>query len=155
MENCNLNTYFNSVEEKDLTNSKSTQQLITLQDNRKEDAGIETDLTISIERLETIPVLNLSGDVDAYTVRKLQRAIAELMAGGEIRMVINLAGVHYMDSSGLGTLIGGLRRIREQDGNLAISGPNPHLNNVLSITGLNRVLPLHADNASAVTYLKS
>lgn len=158
MEKCNLNTYCRPIKENiknNLNHTKSTQQLITLQDNHKKGADMETDLVINILRIESVPVLILSGDVDAYTARKLQQAIADLVANGESKIVISLAGVHYIDSSGLGTLIGGLRRIKEHNGNLAISGPNPHLRNVLNITGLGRVLPLHTDDMSAVTYLKS
>lgn len=115
---------------------------------------METDLDLIVSRVDSIPVLSLSGDVDEFTCAKLRDKIRSLMDAGEFRLVIGVSGVNYIDSSGLGTLVGGLRRVAEHDGGLAISGTNPQIERVLSITGLNKILPVFEDDDSAVQSLK-
>lgn len=115
---------------------------------------METDLDLIVSRVDSIPVLSLSGDVDEFTCTKLRDKIRSLMDAGEFRLVIGVSGVNYIDSSGLGTLVGGLRRVAEHDGGLAISGMNPQIERVLSITGLNKILPVFEDDDSAVKSLK-
>jgi anti-sigma B factor antagonist len=106
-------------------------------------------LHIQLARSEDIPVIDLTGDVDSFTAKDLQQAIIDLIEKGETRIIVNVSKVKYIDSSGLGTLIGGLRRVMEVKGRMAIVGPNPHLEKILEITGLNRVIALYADTESA------
>ena len=115
---------------------------------------MNTDLDLSIHKLNDIPVLELSGDVDEFTCSKLRAALRDLLSEGESRVVVNLAGVNYMDSAGLGTLVGGLRRIMEADGGLVLSGPNPQVERVLSLTGLDTILKLFDGDDLAVDSLK-
>lgn len=116
---------------------------------------METDLDLTVRRVDSIPVLNLSGDVDEFTCAKLRDTIHNLLDAGEFNLVIGVSGVNYIDSSGLGTLVGGLRSVAEHEGGLAISGSNPQIQRVLSITGLNKIFPLYEDDRSAVESLKS
>ncbi len=116
---------------------------------------METDLDLKIHKVNSIPVVDLSGDVDAYTCLKLREAILDLLQEGEFRVVISMANVDYIDSSGLGTLVGGLRRVTERKGGLAISGANPHIQKVLSITGLSKVFRVFDDEREAVHSLRS
>jgi anti-sigma B factor antagonist len=115
---------------------------------------METDLDLKVRRVDSIPVLNLSGDVDEFTCAKLRETIHSLLDAGEFNLVIGVSGVNYIDSSGLGTLVGGLRLVAEHEGGLAISGTNPQIERVLSITGLNKILPLFEDDRAAVESLK-
>lgn len=115
---------------------------------------METDLDIRIHKNNDIPVLVLSGDVDEFTCSKLREAMRTLVSEGEFRIAVNLSGVNYMDSSGLGTLVGGLRRVAEQEGALALYGPNIQIEKVLSITGLNAILEMFDGEDSAVRSLK-
>ena len=115
---------------------------------------METDLDLIVNRVHSIQVLKLTGDVDEFTCAKLRDTIRGLMDAGEFRLVIGVSGVNYIDSSGLGTLVGGLRRVAEHNGGLAISGANPQIERVLSITGLDKILPVFEDDDSAVRSLK-
>jgi anti-anti-sigma factor len=115
---------------------------------------MDTDLDLTVRRVDSVPVLNLSGDVDEFTCAKLRDSIRNLLDEGEFNLVIGVSGVNYIDSSGLGTLVGGLRSVAEHEGGLAISGANPQIERVLSITGLNKILPLFEDDRAAVQSLK-
>jgi len=116
--------------------------------------AMETDLQIKIRRGKDVRVVDLSGDVDTYTCVKLREAILDLLEEGNSRMIIGMANVSYIDSSGLGTLVGGLRRVNDQKGELVISGANPQIRKVFSITGLSKVFPLFDNEEEAARSLK-
>jgi len=115
--------------------------------------AVENDLLIQFRKSGEISVLGLSGDVDVYTCSILRDAIIHSIDQGDQRMVINMANVNYIDSSGLGTLVGGLRRVKQNDGHLAISSATPRIRKVLKITGLNKVFTIFEDEDSAVRSL--
>ena len=115
---------------------------------------MEADLELNIRKVGSIPVIDLSGDLDTYTCGKLREAILNLLGNAETRLIIRMAKVNYIDSSGLGTLVGGLRRVSEQNGALAISGASEQLRKVFSITGLNKVFSLFEDDEQAARSLK-
>ncbi len=115
------------------------------------DAGLD----VKIRRAGKVPVIDLKGDVDSYTCIKLRDAIANLIEDGEFKIVISMAGVQYIDSAGLGTLIGGLRRTGERNGGMALTGVNAQVKKVLSITGLTKVLDLYDSEADAIRQLTS
>lgn len=114
---------------------------------------MKADLDVRIRRNDNVPIVDLSGDVDAYTCAKLREAIVELLDQGDSRVVIGMSNVDYIDSTGLGTLVGGLRRVSEQKGAMAISGANPQVRKVLSITGLSKVFSLFDDETEAIRSL--
>lgn len=114
---------------------------------------MDADLDLRVSRANDIPVLALSGDVDEFTCARLREALRDLLSEGESRVVVDLARVKYIDSAGLGTLVGGLRRIMEADGGLALSGPNPQVERILSLTGLDRIFQLFEDEDHAVQSL--
>lgn len=114
---------------------------------------METDLNVKVYRSGNIPVLDLSGDVDTYTCTKLREAILDQLNQGETRLIIRMANVRYIDSSGLGTLVGGLRRVSEQKGKLVISEPNSQIRKVLNITGLIKVFSTYSNDAEAARSL--
>jgi len=117
--------------------------------------AMEMDLDVKVSKLGNIPILDLAGDLDSYTCARLRDAILDLISKGEFRIVISLANVDYIDTVGLGTLVGGLRRVNEKNGGLALSGANPRILRVLSITGLNQVFSLFDDPGEAVRSLDS
>jgi len=95
-------------------------------------------------------VLEVNGEVDIYTAPKLREKLVELIDAGNDRVVVDLEGVGFMDSTGLGSLVAGLKRIREKDGELAIVCTSGPVLKVLGITGLDRVFPVHDSVGSAL-----
>jgi len=111
------------------------------------------DLDVSVYKSGDISVIGLSGDVDTFTCAKLRDAVAQLIDAGVSWVVINMSAVDYIDSSGLGTLVGALRRVNESQGGLAISNAAPQVLKVLNITGLSKVFALYQDDHQAAVSL--
>jgi len=95
-------------------------------------------------------VLGLAGEVDVANVAQVREAALELLARGVKRLVVDLSATEYMDSSGLGTLVGLLKRLKETGGEIAIAGARPRVRRLFEITGLKQVFALHDDVAAAL-----
>lgn len=80
------------------------------------------------------------GELDAYTVSVFRDALSELAS--QPRLVIDLSEVPFMDSAGLGALIGGIRRARENGGEVAVACSRPTLTRLLHTTGFDRIVPV-------------
>lgn len=86
------------------------------------------------------PVCRPIGEIDAYTVADFRKALEGLVE--KKSLVIELSGVPFMDSAGLGALIGGIRRVRENGGEVAVSCSHPSLVRLLHTTGFDRIVPV-------------
>ena len=95
-------------------------------------------------------LLSLTGEVDVANAPDVKQAAVALSATGNTRFVVDLSGVTYMDSSGLGTLVGILKRLKESGGKMAIAGASPQVRRLFDITGLNQVFALCDDVPSAM-----
>lgn len=93
--------------------------------------------------------LEMSGEVDVYTAPELKQAIVQYADQGVKRLIINLAEVQYLDSTGLGVLIGGLKRLREADGNLVLVAPGMRILRIFEITGLDKIFDIYPTNEEA------
>lgn len=78
------------------------------------------------------------GELDAFTVSQFRQSLAELASNP--RLLIDLSGVPFIDSAGLGALIGGIRRARELGGEVAVSCNRDTLTRLLHTTGLDRIV---------------
>jgi anti-sigma B factor antagonist len=101
-----------------------------------------------------VPVVKLEGEVDVYTAPQLKQKMIGLLEAGANQVVVDLAKVEYFDSTALGVLIGGLKRIRERDGNLALVCPSPRIRRVFEITGLDKVFDIYNSTDEAKTGLE-
>lgn len=92
-------------------------------------------IDIDVTDASDYKVLTPAGDLDVYTVGSLRDAIGNLIEAGTPRVVVELDGVPFMDSSGLGALMGGVRRLREAGGDLAIACTREQHLKLFTITG--------------------
>jgi anti-anti-sigma factor len=97
-------------------------------------------LEIQIDTTTEYTLCRPVGELDAYTVGQFREALAELSAAQ--RLLIDLSEVPFMDSAGLGALIGGIRRAREADGEVAVACTRPTLTRLLHTTGFDRIVPV-------------
>ncbi|NKY40559.1 STAS domain-containing protein [Cellulomonas septica] len=95
---------------------------------------IETDLR------PDAAVLRPAGRLTMVTASELRSRVDETVAAGHRVVVLDLADTTFMDSSGLGALVGGLRATREVGGDLRIARPGPQIRTVLQLTTMDRVL---------------
>jgi anti-sigma B factor antagonist len=103
-------------------------------------SGSELAMTVSKEGGET--VLALAGDLDVYTATRLRERLVDLIGDTRLDLVVDLAELVFVDSTGLGTLVDGMKRVRQAGGSMALRSPTPAVQRVIDITGLGRVLPL-------------
>lgn len=95
-------------------------------------------LEITVEHTDRYTLCRPVGELDAYTVGSFREALAELSSVR--RLLIDLSDVPFMDSSGLGALIGGIRRAREADGEVTVACSRPTLTRLLHTTGFDRIV---------------
>lgn len=114
---------------------------------------MEMDLRIMTRTLEGIPIVELSGELDAYTCARFRDAMVDSIEAGNPSVVIDMSAVEYIDSSGLGTLVGGLKRASEKSGKIAVVCSSNQIRKVFEITGLEKVFPLFEDPLEAAQSL--
>lgn len=114
---------------------------------------MEMDLTINVRHDGTVPIIDLSGEVDAYTSARFREAMVDLIESGAANLIVSMMKVEYIDSSGLGALVGGLKRSTENGGRIYIVCDNPQIRKVFEITGLEKVFPIYELEADAVKVL--
>jgi len=91
------------------------------------------------------------GELDAYTVGQFREVLADLATLP--RVLIDLSEVPFMDSAGLGALIGGIRRAREAEGDVTVACSRPTLTRLLHTTGFDRIVPVTETLEEAVDAL--
>lgn len=104
--------------------------------------------TMNIERsvvAERYPVLRLSGELDLSSVPDVRRSIRGLIEEGQVRFLINLSNLDFIDSSGLGVLVGGLARVREKQGEIKIVCANRRILRVFEMTRLTQLFEIYPD----------
>jgi anti-sigma B factor antagonist len=111
---------------------------------------IDIDIKVDTRDSGDWAIVDVEGEVDVFTAPKLREQIIGLLTAGKSKIVVNLAKVGFMDSTGLGVLVGGLKRVKEREGTLALAGATGTVLRVLSVTGLNSVFPLHDTVEDAV-----
>src|SRR5579863_6022574 len=111
---------------------------------------MNVDIKVTVKALEgDTYAVELGGEIDVYTSPKVKDAITELIDSGHYNLVINLEKVRYIDSTGLGVLIGGLKRVREHGGSVNLVCTNPQIRKIFDITGLVKIFGIFDDEAAA------
>src|SRR3546814_15234872 len=80
----------------------------------------------------------VEGENDVYTVPKRRNKITELVGDGVYHIIIDMVAVEFLDSTGLGVLVGGLKKVRAHDGSLQLVCNQERLLKIFRITGLDR-----------------
>lgn len=112
------------------------------------------DLKISLKSMETVPVLELEGEVDVYTAPKIKSHLIDLITDGKYKIIIDLNNVDFMDSSGLGVLVGGLKRVKPHNGLISLVCTKEPILKIFKITGLTKVFPIHENQSQAFEALQ-
>ncbi len=86
---------------------------------------MKADLDADLTQPEARAVVRLIGDLDLATASQLRTALGGLVGRGVRTVTVDLAGLDFIDSTGLGVLFGALERLREHGGDLALRSPSP------------------------------
>jgi anti-sigma B factor antagonist len=108
------------------------------------------DLRLDVTERDSWSVLEVGGEIDVATAPRLREQLIKLVNDERFRIVVDLSAVDFIDSTGLGVLIGALKRVRTHDGNLSLVCSEPRIVKVFEITGLNQVFQIHPSIDAAV-----
>jgi anti-sigma B factor antagonist len=93
--------------------------------------------------------MSVSGEIDLYTAPRLHGELVTALAGeSPVRLVVDMSGVEFCDSTGMNVLLAAHRRAREHGGDLELAGPRPAVRKVLQVTGLETVFTVLDDPAA-------
>ena len=111
------------------------------------------DLKLGHHAKDGIEVIDVQGEIDMYTAPRLRELLINLVSQGSRRLVVNLDKVGFLDSTGLGVLVGGLKRVRAHDGSLDLVCTRERILKIFRITGLTEVFGIYqtVDQAIAAT----
>src|SRR5438094_1342275 len=102
------------------------------------------DLDVETGTVGGASLLSLRGEIDVYTAPRLRQAIIDLVEGGATRIVVDMERVDFLDSTGLGVLVGGLKRVKDKDGSMKLVANQDRILKIFDITGLSKVFPMFA-----------
>lgn len=109
------------------------------------------DLTLATREVDGKTIVAVGGEIDVYTAPKLRDKITELVAAGVYDLVVDMGEVEFLDSTGLGVLVGGLKRVRAHDGSLRLVCTQERLLKIFRITGLTKVFAIFDTVDTAVS----
>ncbi|MDZ4655624.1 MAG: STAS domain-containing protein [Coriobacteriia bacterium] len=107
------------------------------------------ELDISTEREDGVCRMTLKGEVDVYTSPQLKQELVDAVEDGCINLLIDFEQVGFIDSSGLGVLVSGLRRVKERSGTLRLVCTKENILKIFRITGLDKVFPVFSSMEEA------
>jgi anti-sigma B factor antagonist len=100
-------------------------------------------------------IIELGGEVDLYTAPEFKERMVQLIDGGKKQIVVDLSQATFIDSTTLGVLVGGVKRLRPAGGALALVCTDQNITKIFEITGLDRVFPIHSTRDEALQSLES
>lgn len=112
------------------------------------------DLKINTKSADGVPIIELEGEVDVYTAPRVKSRLVDLVDEGKFNIVVDLEAVDFMDSSGLGVLVGGLKRVKPHNGGISIVCTKDKILKIFKITGLTKVFPIFGSTDEALQSLR-
>jgi anti-sigma B factor antagonist len=111
---------------------------------------------IKTERLDdTSYVIALTGEVDLYTAPEFKQQLLDVIGEGAKDVVVDFSDTTFIDSTTLGVLVGGVKRLRMNDGQLSLVCSDRNITKIFEITGLDRVFTIYGSRDEAVTAIGS
>jgi anti-sigma B factor antagonist len=95
-------------------------------------------------------VIALSGEVDLYTAPEFKQQLLEVIGQGGKEIIVDFTDTTFIDSTTLGVLVGGVKRLRPTGGSLALVCTDENITKIFEITGLDRVFPIHSSRDDAL-----
>jgi anti-sigma B factor antagonist len=95
-------------------------------------------------------VIEVGGEIDVYTAPKLRERLVGLVESGSYQLIVDMESVEFLDSTGLGVLVGGLKRVRAHEGWIDLVCTQSRILRIFRITGLNRVFSIYDTVREAV-----
>ncbi len=107
-------------------------------------------LETQLRNVDGRQVLDVKGEVDVYTAPQFKEAVNKMVDSGEKHLLIDMSGVRYMDSSGFGTLLSVMKRLKPNGGSINLINVSGPIDRILKITRLNQVFATYASVDEAI-----
>lgn len=98
-------------------------------------------------------LVELEGEIDLHSAPPLKTALLEIGSVRGSRVALDLSGVSFLDSTGIGALVGTLKKTREGGGQIAFFGAKPRVKRVFEIAGLWKAMPFYESREAALAFL--
>jgi anti-anti-sigma factor len=115
---------------------------------------MKSGLTISEGTADGVHVLKLTGFLDGHTFVELERKLDGLFKSGRARVVIDLGGLTYIASAGVGAFINGQHQAKKANGSLQLANAGPSIREIFDILGLEAIFTIHKGVAEAIKAAK-
>ena len=99
---------------------------------------------------EATYVISLTGEVDLYTAPEFKQQLLDVISEGGKDIVVDFSATTFIDSTTLGVLVGGVKRLRAQDGRLTLVSSDRNITKIFEITGLDRVFTIYPTRDEAL-----
>jgi anti-sigma B factor antagonist len=100
-------------------------------------------------------VISLAGEVDLYTAPEFKQQLLDVISQGGKNVIVDFSNTTFIDSTTLGVLVGGIKRLRTNDGQLSLVCNDRNITKIFEITGLDRVFTIYSTRDEAVDQLKT
>lgn len=100
------------------------------------------NLHVDVNRNETECIVKIKGELDAYTAPQLKAELVPIAEKKSVQLILDLSNVAYIDSTGLGVLVGTLKLTRKNGGSMQVVGLNERVMRLFKITGLNEIMDI-------------
>jgi anti-sigma B factor antagonist len=100
-------------------------------------------------------VISLAGEVDLYTAPEFKQQLLEVIGQGGKQVIVDFTNTTFIDSTTLGVLVGGVKRLRTNEGQLSLVCSDRNITKIFEITGLDRVFTIYPTRNEAVSNVKS
>ena len=106
---------------------------------------------IKTEQVDDAYVIALAGEVDLYTAPEFKERMVQVIEDGKKQVIVDLSKATFIDSTTLGVLVGGVKRLRTNDGQLSLVCSDRNITKIFEITGLDRVFTIYPTRDEAVS----
>src|SRR5215218_1588207 len=115
------------------------------------DRGGRVNFDIKTQRLDDNSyVIALAGEVDLYTAPEFKQQLLDVIGDGAKEIVVDFSRTTFIDSTTLGVLVGGVKRLRPAGGRLSIVCTDRNITKIFEITGLDKVFPIYESREEAL-----
>ena len=107
---------------------------------------------IKTEQLsDNVYVISLAGEVDLYTAPEFKQQLLDVIGNGAKNVIVDFTDTSFIDSTTLGVLVGGVKRLRPNDGQLSLVCSDRNITKIFEITGLDRVFTIYPTRDEALS----
>jgi len=106
-------------------------------------------LDLAEKKSGEVNILNIGGRLDAYSAAEAEKKLDELIGAGQVKIVLNLAALEYISSSGLRVFLAQLKKVRKQQGDIRLCCMKPNIREVFDIAGFTQLFNIAEDEAAA------